>query len=254
MKRKVLLVVAAVTLLFTGAALAGCSESYILPDTQNDGSGFIWSQQNIGIWVSGLGTVTVVPDVAVLTLGVETQATTIAQAQEQAASAMDAVMAELDDWGIAEEDIKTQYYNIYPVRRWDNGQEILIGYRVTNMVTVKIREVDNTGAIIDDAVRAGGDAIRINSIAFTVDDPSAYYDEARGKAMTDAEAKAQQMADLAGVTLGKPTYISEGGGYIPVPYYDTYKVTAEAGSVPTTPISAGETEIRLSVQVVYSIK
>jgi hypothetical protein len=71
--------------------------------------------------------------------------------------------------------------------------------------------------------------------------------------MADAEAKAQQLANLAGVTLGKPTYISEGGGYT-VPYYDAYRGTAEAGSAPTTPISAGEMEIRLSVQVVYSIK
>lgn len=249
MKRNLLLAIG-LALVVIAVGVAGCS-GYIVPDAQNGGSGIIFSQQDIGIWVTGEGSVTVVPDVAILSLGVEAQATTIAEAQRQAALAMDAIMTELDEHGIAQKDIKTQYYSIYQVRRWDNGKEVIIGYRVTNMVTVKIRDVDDTGVIIDAVVGAGGDYIRINSISFTVDDPSAYYEEAREKAMADAEAKAEQLAELGGVELGKPTYISEGGGYIPVTrdYAD-----AEAGPGPTTPISPGEMEIRLTVQVVYSIK
>ena len=84
------------------------------------------------------------------------------------------------------------------------------------MVTAKIREVDNTGIIIDAVARVGGDYIRINGISFTLDDPTAYHGEAREKAMADAEAKAEQLAELAGVKLGKPTYISESGAYMPV--------------------------------------
>ena len=252
MKRNILLVVACLALLVTGAGVLGCSENYVLPTGESGTFGAIFSQQNTGIWVTGEGTVAVVSDVAILSLGIEVQAATVSPAQGQAAEAMTGVMNELKGHGVAEKDIKTQSYNIYPVRRWDDGKEILTGYRVTNMVTAKIRQIDDAGAIIDAAVRAGGDAIRINSIGFTVDDPSAYYEEAREAAMVDAKAKAKQLAELSGVTLGKPTYINEAGGYIPVRYDYDIKTVAEAAS--PTPISPGETEIRLSVQVVYSIK
>jgi uncharacterized protein YggE len=215
-----------------------------------------FSQQNTGIWVTGEGKVSVAPDIALLSLGVEAQDTTVASAQGQAATAMDAVVAELDSFGIARKDIKTQQFSIVPIRRWveQKGEEVLIGYRVTNMVTVKVRRIDHTGAIIDAAAKAGGDYIRINSISFTVDDPTPYHKEAREKAMADAEAKARQLADLSGVKLGKPTYINESGGFIlppPVPYRAEVMAPAAA---PPTPISPGETEIRLSVQVVYSIQ
>jgi len=219
-------------------------------------AGIIFSQQNTGIWVTGEGKVTVVPDVAILNLGVEAQAATVAEAQRKAAEALDAVIEELDEHGIAKKDIKTRHYSIYPVRRWEKDREILVGYRVNNMVTAKIRKVDNTGIIIDAVAKAGGDYIRINSISFTVDDPSAYNEEAREKAIADAKAKAKQLADLADVKLGKPIYISEAGGFIPI--IREYPARAEGVPVPApappTPISPGETEIRLAIQVVYSIK
>ncbi len=221
------------------------------------GEGALFSQQNTGIWVTGEGKVSVVPDTAILSLGVEAQSATVAEAQEQAASAMTAIVAQLDSYGIAEKDIKTTHFSISPVRRWaeDREEEILIGYRVTNTVTAKIREIDNTGAIIDAAARAGGDYTRINSISFTVDDPAPYREEAREKAMADAEAKAMQLADLGGVKLGKPTYISESGGFTPVvrEFYPEAPMPVPAPAAPT-PISAGETEVSLSVQVVYSIQ
>ena len=121
------------------------------------------------------------------------------------------------------------------------------------MVIAKIRDAENTGVIIDAVAEAGGDLTRINSISFTVDDPKPFYAEAREKAMKDAQAKAEQLADLGGVNLGKPTSISEGNGYYPVPrmYFD------EAGgmaSAPPTPISMGEMEISLTVHVVYAIE
>ncbi len=213
----------------------------------------IFNQQNTGIWVTGEGKVSAVPDVAILNLGVEAQADSVAKAQGQAATAMTAVVAELTRFGIAEKDIKTQYFNIAAVRRWSekDGREILIGYQVTNTVTAKVRKIDDTGAIIDAVAEAGGDYIRINNISFTVDNPAAYYDGARVRAMADAAAKAKQLADLANVKLGKPTYISESGAYLPV-VRDFYAEAAMPAA--PTPISAGEMEIRLSIQVVYSIE
>ena len=163
---------------------------------------------------------------------------------------MDRVINALTDNGVDDKDIQTQYFSIDRVTRWDREgeEEIVVGYRVTNTVTAKIREIDKAGSIIDAVAAAGGDFTRINSIGFSVDDPSAYYDEARQEAMADARAKAEQLAELAEVELGKPTYISEG---IISPVYQ--RSMYEGAAPPTTPISPGEMELTLSVQVVYAI-
>jgi hypothetical protein len=209
--------------------------------------------QQTGVWVSGTGKVTAVPDVAIFSLGVEAQEKTVKEAQSEAISAMNAIITALKANGVAEKDIQTQWYNISPVMKWveDTNEQITIGYKVTNMATVKIRDISKAGATIDAVAEAGGNLTRINSINFTVDDPTAYYNQAREKAMQDANAKAEQMATLAGITLGKPTYISESGGYIPTPYY--LKDYAESGSA-NTPISAGELDITITVQVGYAIE
>ncbi len=220
------------------------------PETETGARSLVSSQQTTGVWVTGEGRVSVVPDVAILSLGVEFQATGVAEAQVEAALIMETVIGELKAQDVLDKDIKTQQYTISPVRRWHEDKEVLLGYRVANMVSVKIREVDAAGAIIDAVSAAGGDAIRINSISFTVGDPTAYYAEAREKAMADAQEKAEQLADLADIALGAPIYISEGLGYIPVPR--SYDVRVEAAAVPT-PISPGEMEIFLTVQVVYEI-
>ncbi len=262
MSKKILLAISLALVVISVGAI-GCAGDFGFPGTPEAlpespealpaGGNIILSQQNTGIWVTGEGKVSVVPDVANLSLGVEAQAETVAEAQAQATGAMVAVMGVLDDYDIAKKDIKTQRFSIQAVKRWDNGEEILLGYRVTNIVAVKIRELDDTGVIIDAVAEAGGDYTRINSIIFTVDDPTDYYEEAREKAMEDAEAKAQQLADLAGVDLGKPTYVNESGAFIPVPR-EYYMAVPEAVPTPaSSPISPGETEIRLTVQVVYSI-
>jgi uncharacterized protein YggE len=211
------------------------------------------SSQQTGIWVSGEGTVTVTPDLATLYLGVEAKADTVAEAQSQAAAAMDAVMAALVASGVDEDDIQTQYFSINQSTRWDSDtyEEIVTGYEVTDMVTVKIREMDNVGAIIDAVAAAGGDLTRINNIAFSVDDPSLYYEEVRQEAMEDARAKAEQLAELAGVELGAPTYIYEGSVYNPV-YYREVAAPVPVGDYSTS-ISPGELDITLNVQVAYAI-
>ena len=253
MKRNLLLAIG-IALAMIAVGAVGCEGYFGAGDAEIAKN--ISSQQNIGIWVTGEGKVNVVPDIAMLSLGIEAQATSVAEAQQEAAEAMDAVMNVIDGYGIDEKDIQTQFFSIQPVRRWDNGdngKEILIGYRVTNIVTVKVRNIDDAGSIIDAAVAAGGDNTRVNSISFTVDEPEAYYGEAREEAMADAEAKAKQLADLGGVKLGKPNYISEYGGYISPPIiYRDFEVS-EALPAPTTAISPGETEIQLTIQVVYSI-
>jgi uncharacterized protein YggE len=247
--KKYWLVVVSLVLVLAVVGFAGCSAG---PTTI--GTVDINSQQT-GIWVNGEGKVTVTPDIATLWLGIEAQATTVAEAQAQAATAMATVMAALAENGVAEKDIQTQYFSIYQVTKWDDNkdEQVVIGYRVTNMVTAKIRDIEQAGPIIDAVATAGGDYTRVNNISFSVDDPDPYYEEARQKAMADAKAKAEQLADLAGVSLGKPTYISEGTVYPPVVYRDVGMEAMAPVPVPTTPISPGEIELTLNVQVAYAI-
>jgi uncharacterized protein YggE len=212
------------------------------------------SQQNNGIWVTGVGKVTVTPDLAVVSLGVQAQASTVANAQQQADKAMSDVMTALKSNGVADKDIATQYYNITPVYSYDRdtGKQVLEGYSVSNTVTVKIRTVGNAGVVIDAVASAGGDYTRINSIALTVDKPEQYNEQARELAMNDAANRAKQLAKLSGVKLGKATYINESLNSSSPPIYLDSGIKATP-SGPTTPISPGETEITLTVQVVYSI-
>ena len=179
----------------------------------------------------------------------------MSQAQTGASDAMDRVMSALTGSGVLAEDIQTQYFNIRQVTRWDRDseEEVVIGYRVTNTLTAKVRDVAAVGAIIDAVVEAGGDFIRIEDIDFSVDDPSEYYQEVRQEAMADAKSKAEQLAELGEVRLGKPTFISEGSMSAPrAPVVVEMAVMRSEGS--GTPISPGEVEITLTVQVVYAIR
>ncbi|GAH76660.1 unnamed protein product, partial [marine sediment metagenome] len=156
-------------------------------------------------------------------------------------------------------DIQTQYFSIRQRTKWDREkeEEVVIGYQVTNKVIAKIRDIGKVGIIIDAVAEAGGDLTRIDNLSFSVDDPSAYYEEARQKAMADVKAKAEQLAELAGVTLGKPTYVSEGAQ--PPIYKDiAYEMEMAGGPIPMPapappPISPGEMEVSLTVQVAYAI-
>ena len=209
--------------------------------------------QQQGIWVNGKGEVKAVPDVATVWLGVEAEDITVAAAQEKAAAAMNEVMTALKNSGIADKDISTQQFSIQRITRWDydREEETVTGYRVSNMVTAKIREIDQAGPVIDAVALAGGDFIRVNNISFSIDDPKAYQEEARALAVADAKAKAENMASLAGVELGKATYISESGGYYPVIYRDAVMEATPAAA--PTPIEPGELTISISVQVAYEI-
>jgi len=260
MKKGLLLVLSFV--LLVGLLLVGCESEE--GEAYEEGQGLAVSQdiralaasdssQQTGVWVTGTGTVAVVPDVAILRLGVEAQAATVTEAQSDAAAAMTEVMSVLSANGVAEKDIQTQWYSIYPVRKWidDTNEQITIGFRVTNTVTAKIRDISKVGAVIDAVAEAGGDLTRIEGISFTVDDPEAYYDQAREEAILDAMAKAEKIASIANVTLGKPVYISESSGYLPPPY--PVRGYAEGLDV-ATPISPGEMEISLTVQIGYAIQ
>ena len=237
-------VISGLLLIMIAALLSGCSGS----------SEKIISSQQEGIWVTGMGKVAAMPDLATLSLGIEAQEATVAQAQTQASQVMNEVISALESQGITEEDIQTQSFSIQQVTRYnpDTQQETVIGYKVTNVVTVKIRALERVGMVIDAVAEAGGDLTRINNISFSIEDPSTYYDEARTTALEDAKDKAEKIATLAGINLGKPTYISE-ATQVPGPIRLTLNETTQVAAPTETPISPGEIEVTLTIQVAYEI-
>lgn len=250
--RKRWLLIAGLVLVLGIVGLSGCSSGGGGVSGQISALGINSQQQ--GIWVNGQGKVTAVPDIATLRLGIQAQAASVADAQAQAASAMDKVMTALTSNGVAKKDIQTQNFNITKLTRYDakTQTEVVIGYQVTNTVTAKIRDIAKAGVIIDDVAAAGGDLTRIDGINFSIEDPSAYYIEARKLAVADAKAKANQLADLAGVTLGNATYITE-SSFSP-PIASPVFLEAKAMGAPPTPISPGEAEINTTVQITFAIK
>ena len=245
MKKKFLLIAGVVAIVLMSVLLYGCQAT--------GNSAGVSNYQQTGISVSGQGKVTVIPDVVIAALGIQAQGSTVAEAQAQATKAMNDLMAALLANGVAQKDIQTQSFNIQQTTSWDNTNQktIITGYQVSNIVDVKIRDITTAGSVIDAAAVAGGDLTRVNSVQIAVDDPTVYADKAREKAMADAKDTATQLATLSGVKLGKPISISETNVYTPqtVPLY-----AKGMDSAPSTPIVAGEQDITLNVQVVYSIQ
>jgi uncharacterized protein YggE len=216
----------------------------------------LYGGQQSGIWVSGTGRVTVTPDLGLLDLGVEAQAATVAEAREQAATAMTSIMDVLTGAGIEERDIRTQFFNIQPKYVWNETkrQQEIVGYRVTNTVNVKVRDLEAMGTLIDQVSTAGGNLTRINSIRFTVEDTNQFATQAREAAVKQAMEKAQQFAQLTNSTLGKLAYIAEVGANVPVVRdFALEERVAAASAAPPTPISQGEMDITVTMQAVFAI-
>jgi uncharacterized protein YggE len=225
-------------------ALAGCTtkETTVTPTAPAE-----------GISVSGSGSAFGAPDVAVLQLGVSVLKPSVKQAREQAASAMQDVLESMKDSGIDDKDIQTTYFSVQAEYDYVNDRQELRGFRVTNIVTAKLRDIDKTGDVLDDAIKAGGDLVEVQSVTFTIDDPDELRQEARREAVEDAHQKAETLADLAGVKLGKPLSISESGGPVPIPFRGEAEAAVPALAAPT-PIEIGEMEVVIDVQIVYAIE
>ena len=207
------------------------------------------------IHVTGSGSVTGEPDIATLDLGVSVEKETVAEAREEAASAMTALIASLKANNVAEKDIKTENFSIYPQYDYTDNGRILRGYRVNNTVRAKIRELATLSDVIDAAAAAGGNSIVINSIQFMIDDTTPLQTQARSLAVKDAEAKAQTLAEASGVTLGEPITITESTYFEgpPIPFAMAEEAFDDAART-ATPIVAGELTVTVNVSVVYEIE
>jgi len=208
--------------------------------------------QATGISVSGTGDASGPPDLALLDLGVSTEGKTVKEARDAAAAAMDAVLGALEDDGVADEDVQTRQFRIEPEYEFPDGEQVLTGFRVTNIVEAKLRDLDRVGEVIDDVAQAGGDVVQVQSLRFTIEEPEDLRAQARDDAVADARARAESLADLAGVKLGKPISINESaGGPPPSPFLEA--APARTGAGEATPIQPGELEVSVTVDVTFAI-
>ncbi len=204
------------------------------------------------IQVTGSGSTLGKPDIVVLTLSVSVEKASVKEAREEAADAMNQVLDSLKGNGVAEGDIQTQQFSIQQQFDFTNGRREFRGYRVTNAVSAKSRDLDRIGQVIDDAAAAGGDLVQIQSIQFGIEDVKELQAQARVEAMKDALAKAQVLAAEGGVALGKPISISESSA-LPLPTFPTARGLIE-DALATTPIETGQLQVNVIVNVVYEIE
>ncbi len=200
------------------------------------------------ITVVGNGEVQATPDTAQVQIGVETNAATTQEALNQNNQQVANIIARIQELGVAEADIQTSNFNIY-ANYDENGRQVT-GYTVSNIVTVTIRNLTQTGTLLDQVVQAG--ANRIYGITFSVDDPSQLLVQAREQAVADARAKAQQLAQNSNASIGEILVITENIGSVPpVPMLGRADVGQGASQVPVQP---GEQTFTAQVQVTFELR
>src|SRR4030081_3969340 len=200
------------------------------------------------ISVTGEATVSVPPDQAQIDGGVTSDAKTAREASDANNAAMGKVLLALKGAGIDEKDYQTSRLSLQPQYAPNrNGPSTVVGYRASNRVTVRLRDVTKVAGIIDVLVGAG--ANELGGINFMVSQASKLLDDARTNAIADARRKAEIYAKAAGVTLGAPLSISEEGNAVPVPYRKM-----AAGMAASAPVAQGEETLQVTVSVSWAIK
>lgn len=229
-----------------GVALGPVLNWNVLAAEANDAS---------SISVSGQYSIEVSPDIAYVTMAVETKEKVAKDAQTKNAQNMQNVYKKLKEIGIPEKDIKTTNYRIYPNYNWTEAQgQVLTGYTVSNQINIQTKDLTKVSSILDLTVIEGIN--RVSSVSFGLSDEvrTKEYNNALKEAVKSAQSKAEAIASVHGIKLDKPFQIVEGG--------DTnysYRVYAEmdmanSKEMASTPISPGDVKVNASVQVVYRYK
>lgn len=204
------------------------------------------------IVIAAEGKVTALPDIASVSVGVQTEQKNVSEAQSENTRKMNAIIAKLKDLGVAKEDIKTTNYSIYPLYDYPNGRQVARGYSVSQNVDVKIRKLDSIGQVLAAVGELG--ANQVGGVTFTIDDPEELRQQARMKGLGAAKQKAQALAEAAGVRLGKVVGFSESvGGYYPPPIYAKALEAYGGAGGPAPSIEQGSQEVIVNVSVSYEI-
>lgn len=209
------------------------------------------------ISIEGNGTATGEPDIAVISMSALALADSVANARDKAARTIAAIMSVLQDAGVADSDVRTSRFSISP--RYDylkDKKAKLIGYEVSNTISVTARDLDGVGALLDRVADAGGDATRVNGVSFRVEDTAALEREARINAIEDMKAKADLYAERLGFSVRvldvretdfRSTRIPNDAFGPPLAY------APQAAPEPTQ-IFSGDCELSVRVQVAFAIE
>lgn len=227
-------------LLFTAAGLLGLAQ----PAAASGDQVLIPS-----ITVVGSGKTAAQPDQGEINVGVVTQRPAAVDAMSENSAAVRRVMQRLSELGVVQKDIRTNNLNLNPVyARPGKAEEKprIVGYEVTNQVHITVRDLERMGTILDAVVREG--ANRLNGVSFAVADPTSLLDEARTKAIQDAQRKAELYAAATAVTLGEVLSVQEVPPQLPRPEY--FRLAQAQDSVA---ISPGQMEFQVNITVIYRI-
>lgn len=201
--------------------------------------------------VTGEGKVSVPPDVALINVGVQAQASSVKAVQEQLNSNINKVSEAIKKVGVDQKGIQTTNYSINPSYDYSGTSQKITGYTASTNLSIKVRSIDNVNSVIDAATANG--ANQVGGINFEVDDKTKAENEAREKAVSEAKRKAEQAAKIAGFKLGRIINYSENfvSGPIPLPMR---AMSAGAPELIPTQVEPGSSEVSVTVTLSYEIQ
>jgi uncharacterized protein len=202
--------------------------------------------------ISATGEVTRVPDVAVISAGVVSRSPTATGALQDAAGRMQRVLAALKRASVEDRDVQTSSISLNPEYRYvENQPPQLTGYTASNQLTIRFRDIRNSGKILDALVSQG--ANQINGPSLTIDKPEAALDEARARAVAAGRARAELYARSLGMRIVRVVSVSESGGYAPPPPMPMY-ARAEIAQAADTKIVPGEQKLQVTLAMTFELQ
>jgi uncharacterized protein YggE len=206
--------------------------------------------------VRGHGEVRAAPDEAGVRLGIEAQDATARAAQERASATAAAILTAVGEAGVERDDVQTAELMLYPVQAQEGPEgepraPRIVGYRASNVVTVRVRDLGRLGAVVDAGIRAG--ANRVEGVDFRLRDDLAARERALALAVGEARRKAQVLASAAGVQLGEVQALVE-SGVEAQPFFAQPRMMAMESMAADTPVAPGEIVIRADVELRYRLR
>ncbi len=203
--------------------------------------------------VTGEGKSQAVPDVAVVTAGVQTQGSTVKQVQDEINRKSAAIIDAIKKLGVDAKDIQTSNYSVHPTYDYQASTQRITGYQGNSTLTIKVRQMDRANSVID-AATAGG-ANQVSGVSFEVSDKAKAENEARELAVAEAKKKAETAARAAGFSLGRVINYSENmGGRPPMPYYARDAAAMGVPEKVAAQVEPGSSEIMVTVSLSYEIR
>jgi hypothetical protein len=207
------------------------------------------------VYVTGYGTSSAEPDLAVIIAGIDVALDDPGEAVDSAATAAEAFMEKAAELGLQEEDMQTSYYNLWVEEEYDPYTGMYTGqtlYRVQHLVRFEVRDIDGVGELLSGLVQSGANSV--SGVSFTVEDQSALKDEAYASAMENAGRRAELIAEGLGLSLGEIQYVSQYGEAYPAAEASISYGGAMSRSASIPPVTPGSFRMSAQVQVTYSIE